>query len=217
MTMKIQNIIAGTALFMSAALSATSASATIIHTIEAENVFSSTQSNVTVIDFESDVSSMISGDYTIYGTPSGTGQSAPPYGSELGNHYLSVPNPTRSGSATITLGASNNYFGMFWGSVDTYNSLHFYNGTDLVGSYTGTQLHEDLIAHGGQADWASNRYVNFFFTEGLSYDSYVLTSTNYAFETDNHAYGTVSVPEPASFALLGLGMFALVWARRKVR
>lgn len=157
----------------------------------------------------------ISGDYTVYDTPSGTNRSAAPYGLSDGDAFLSVPNPTSNGSATISLDSDYNYFGMYWGSLDDYNTITF-NMTDGSSlSVNGSEIAPPLQADGGQRDWNSNRFVDFFFG-GLTFDSYTLTSTNFAFETDKHAYGTVAVPEPSTYALLGLGLVALMFARRRV-
>ncbi|MBW2220840.1 MAG: hypothetical protein JRF40_15355, partial [Deltaproteobacteria bacterium] len=54
--------------------------------------------------------------------------------------YLTVPNPERSGSYRAYLEGTYNYFGIFWGSVDDYNSLKFYEGDDEVASFTGADI-----------------------------------------------------------------------------
>ena len=41
------------------------------------------------------------------------------------------------GTETITFASEKNAFGLYWGSVDPYNSIKFYDGDTLVASYTG--------------------------------------------------------------------------------
>lgn len=142
--------------------------------------------------------------------------SAPPFtATPIDGHWLTVPNDLSSGSATFTLGSSYDYFGLFWGSIDTYNSITFFDGATQLASFSGSHFIPDLEADGGQTDWNSNRFINFSFTDGDTFDSFKLTSNGLAFETDNHAYGNVSVPEPSVIALMGLGLAGIGFARRR--
>lgn len=119
-------------------------------------------------------------------------------------------------TATLNLGASANYFGLFWGSIDTYNTISFLMGNTVVGSYSGSQIVSAtaaaLAANGGQRQWSSNRYINFDFGTA-KFDKVVMKSTNMAFESDNHAFRKILVPEPATLLLMALGLFSLVFVR----
>jgi len=129
--------------------------------------------------------------------------------------YLSVPGPdgTSSGSITVKLkSGTNNYFGLYWGSIDTYNSITFFKGITQLLSFTGETVAQNY-ANGNQTAPPSNTYVNFY---GLdAFDSFKLASTSRAFEVDNVAVGTAPVPEPATMLLFGTGLVGLAGFRRK--
>jgi hypothetical protein len=144
-----------------------------------------------------------------------TGLYAAPFGvfAPDATNYVTVPKTDGSGSYTATLGANYNYFGIWWGSIDTYNTLSFYNGADSVASFTGSSIADPYPANGDQTSFDTNFYVNFL--DLPSFNSFTMTSTNYAFEADNIAVG--QVPEPATMLLLGLGLIGLAGARRKFK
>lgn len=124
--------------------------------------------------------------------------------------YLS----TGIGSIAFDFTSNQTYFGLLWGSVDNYNTLSFYNGANLVGSFTGSQV---WAAADGDQGTQGTFYVNFNDLTG-SFNKVVATSTQYAFEIDNVAYNSRNnVPEAGStVALLGLGLAGLVSLRRKL-
>src|SRR5205085_2576308 len=101
-------------------------------------------------------------------------------GSADTSNYLSIG---AGGIETINFATLNNEFGLYWGSVDSYNTIDFYNGSTLVGSFTGTDI-SPLFPTGNQGSFSSNGYVEFL---GLSpFDKVVLgTGSSNAFEIDN--------------------------------
>lgn len=143
---------------------------------------------------------------------SASGLYAAPAGDSTG--YVSVPNPSvTSQTATFSLGAAADYFGLYWGSIDSYNSIAFYLNNVLVASFSGTDI-VGSSANGNQISYASNRFINFDFGSDL-YDTVSLTSHGFAFESDNHAFRkAVSVSEPLTLVLFGLGLAGLLVARR---
>lgn len=109
------------------------------------------------------------------------------------------------GAATILSFTSHqNYFGLLWGSVDDYNTLSFYDGATLVGSLTGAD-----VAFPANGDQGVNGTVYANIISTLPFNKVVATSSEYAFEFDNVAYGVV--PEASTIAVwsvLGLIGFA---------
>ncbi|MEH2394731.1 MAG: PEP-CTERM sorting domain-containing protein [Nostoc sp.] len=128
--------------------------------------------------------------------------------------------PGNTGNETITFAKAIDYFGFYWGSIDTYNIVDVYSGGNLLKTFSGADV-PNAPANGEQSGNANNVYVNLLANTsiGESFDKVVLRTTGIAFETDNHSYRLASVPEPtATFGLLAFGvMSAGSFVKRKLK
>ena len=123
--------------------------------------------------------------------------------------YLTVGGAA-GGPVQIAMTVGANYFGFYAGSIDSYNSISF-SGSNGSLTLSGTQILAFL--GNSPANGSTNVYFNIF-TDTL-FSTITLSSTQAAFETDNHSFGVASVPEPGSVALLGLGGLALFMGKRR--
>lgn len=151
-----------------------------------------------------------------------------PFGSALpGNTspYLTV-GPAAGSPVTIDLAEPTQYFGFYAGSLDTFNLIQFFAGSTKVLERAGNTL--------------SGNYVNVFATEASEFFTrVVLSSSNNAFETDNHAFRTVldaikagdlpngiggitlpdtnanGVPEPSTVGIAAASLAFFFWRRSR--
>ncbi|HEY5755903.1 MAG TPA: PEP-CTERM sorting domain-containing protein [Steroidobacter sp.] len=171
-----------------------------------------TVAGATVYDFEGGKPANYSGDGSVVNV-SVSGGTAAPAGDATYYYTVAYPKQNGVGTFTASAGQSYDYFGLYWGSMDDYNTLNFFSGGSLVGSIKGSDVIAQGVALGNQTAPGSNRYVNFFFD--TTFDRIDFATTNFAFESDNHAFAKTSVPEPATLGLFGIGLLGAGLARRR--
>ena len=135
--------------------------------------------------------------------------------------YVTVPAPTTvggSGYVEVTGLPESNYFGLWWGSIDTYNTITFtFDGASTGESVTGSVVLGVGTPSGDQLAIGSNHYVNFL--DLKLFNGFIMSSSQFAFEADNIAIGKdpSPVPIPAAVWLLGSGLLGLVGIRRRFK
>ncbi len=178
-------------------------------------------------------------------------------GTYTGSFSLSSPNVyggangtgkfiTTASSYTLTLSQNVNYFGLWFSALDAGNELAFFNGADMVFSFSPTD-YATLVGAcptstpapnfcgNPNAAYAGNTgqqyaFLNFYDGAG-SFNKVMFTEdpqVGGGFETDNHTLGQLSstpggtvispVPEPSGLALLGSGAMGFAGlVRRRIR
>lgn len=121
-----------------------------------------------------------------------------------------------TGSVTMTFAKAIDYFGLYWGSVDPFNSISFFSGDKLVKTFGGSEV--STTAKGSWTGVTDNIYANFFSGQGESFDKIVLNSTGIAFESDNFAYREASAaPEPLTLGGTAIGLALGARMRKKMK
>jgi len=122
--------------------------------------------------------------------------------------YLNI----RGGSfVDVAASGLSSKLSFYWGSVDDYNLITFYNAANNpIASLTGSDL-SPLIADGNQQSDLSNRFVTISL-QGGQFAYARLSSSSNSFEIDNISAG---VPEPSTWAMMLIGFAGLAFASRR--
>jgi hypothetical protein len=162
-----------------------------------------------------------------YSAPNPPGQASVVSGTVVGRHfapsddnspYLTIGAAQEPGPLTINFSRPLDYFGLYWGSIDSSNSIEFYNNDVLVESFSGLNVYNlDSSIVDGAGGVPGSRFVNFTATRSDEvFNRIVLRFSQPAFETDNHAYRAAfdnppsPLPQVPTPALLP-GLLGLAW------
>lgn len=138
--------------------------------------------------------------------------------------YLAAGSTTAHPGAGVTLdftGKELRYFGLLWGSVDSYNTLTFFQNGIQVAQFTGNNVSEVAgtgnCVNGNQTS-IGTCYVNINLSDW--FNSVVATSSEYTFEFDNVAFAKnpIGVPEPGEIGMFLFGLLLAgtgVWYRKR--
>jgi hypothetical protein len=157
-----------------------------------------------------------------------SGQYAEPWKSYSGSGYYTTLSPYSPNPSTVTITFNSflstlsvNSVSLYWGSIDSYQSLEVLDRSgNVMSTITGNSV-ANPNANGDQFNGGTNRRVNLAFNGGSStFGGLRFKSTQAAFEFDDiaiDARGGAQVPEPSTFGLLaaGLGALGMISARRK--
>lgn len=163
------------------------------------------------------ISNIFAGPTVITAAGSSAGRAAPA-GTPNGGVYQSVgPDSLSTFDFTNFTGRGQVLagFSLYWGSIDSYNSLDFRRADgSLVRTITGLDMPQ---WNGNQAAAITNRRVTFGLDVQDRIEKVGFRSSSPAFEFDNIGVTIGAVPEPASWAMLitGFGVVGALLRRRR--
>jgi hypothetical protein len=112
---------------------------------------------------------------------------------------------------TLKYATSQNSFSLLWGSIDSYNTLEFLQGSTVRLSLSGATLGGFL--GGSPPNYEQVALLAFSFGANELFNTVRFISTQAAFEFA--LPGVRSVPEPGTLALIALGLLVVPLLRRR--
>jgi len=144
------------------------------------------------------------GDSVLFTTGTIGGQNAQPFADST--MYASVGTLASPATSTLTLsGGPINYIGLYWGSIDTFNSITITNSNNETTVINSANFAVLDPANGDQGLLGS-AYVNIF-DNAYNITSVVFASSSKAFEFDNLT--VAAVPEASTWAMMILGFLGV--------
>jgi hypothetical protein len=193
-------------------------------------------------DFTTDFGgSIFTGVYTGVGV-----NSADQYGGAMGTGKYANAQSNRTYTLDLTSSEPGGvtYFGFWLSALDGNNNVSFYQGSNLLFTYTAANARDFVNGLPNRDDYFGNpttpflnqnngepyNFLNFYARGGTRFDRVVFSQTGGGgLESDNHTVGrwtrmsgtvidgNLDVPEPATWAMLitGFGMVGVAARRRK--
>lgn len=164
------------------------------------SAFASTPGAV-VYDMDSNTP-VFTGSAVAFVSGSQDGQYAKPFNDTT--KFASVGTLTAPATSTLVLSGSYNYVGLYWGSIDGYNSLIV---TDATGDHVidAATYASVLTPPNGNQGSEGSLYINIFSDSAIT--KLTFTSSQAAFEFDNLT--VAAVPEASTWAMMILGFLGL--------
>ncbi len=128
---------------------------------------------------------------------------------------------TGTGSIALSFDQPQAALDLLWGSVDPGNELDLLSRGRQIASITGSEViaAANINLANGARGFGGSAYALVNLNGGATFDTVVLKETDNSpsFEVADIGYAghTLSVPEPASIALLTVGLFGIGMTRRR--